>query len=174
MVSCDHNNLGCSGGNMYFTWDYLENTGIVTDVCYPYVSGDGSEPPCADSCKNGDPWVKNRCKENSVVEVETADEIKDQLMTHGPMETGFMVFEDFMAYKSGIYVYTKGEPLGGHAVKMLGWGKEGDVEYWICANSWGEVWGDKGIFKIKFGEVNIDTSVWACTPDVPAMEQPIQ
>jgi len=60
-----------------------------------------------------------------------------------------MVFRDFMTYKSGIYVYTSGEPLGGHAVKMIGYGRENGIDYWICANSWGPNWGDNGYFKIK-------------------------
>ena len=42
---------------------------------------------------------------------------------------------------------------GGHAVKLVGWGKEdssGD-EYWLIANSWTTNWGDKGFFKILRG-----------------------
>ncbi len=43
-------------------------------------------------------------------------------------------------------------PLGGHAVKIIGWGKD----HWIANNSWNESWGDKGTFKIAFGECGID------------------
>jgi len=64
------------------------------------------------------------------------------------METGFTVYEDFMSYKSGIYHHVSGEVAGGHAVKMIGWGNEGGVDYWICANSWGPEWGEKGFFRI--------------------------
>ena len=34
--------------------------------------------------------------------------------------------------------------LGGHAIKILGWGVEGGVDYWLVANSWNSDWGDKG------------------------------
>ena len=43
-------------------------------------------------------------------------------MNSGPVETGFMVYEDFYNYKSGIYSYVSGSLLGGHAVKIIGWG----------------------------------------------------
>ena len=83
------------------------------------------------------------------------------------METGFEVYHDFFNYKSGVYQHVTGDLAGGHAVKMVGWGITDDgVEYWICANSWGPEWGEKGFFRIKTGEGQIDSSVWGCLPDV--------
>jgi len=84
------------------------------------------------------------------------------------MQTGFNVYEDFMHYQSGIYHHVTGDMKGGHAVKILGWGQENDVDYWICANSWGPDWGEKGFFRIMMGECNIDESVWACDPELDA------
>jgi len=80
------------------------------------------------------------------------------------METSFNVYSDFMNYKSGIYKHTSGYLEGGHAVKILGWGVEGGVNYWICANSWGTSWGEKGFFRIAYGECGIDSTVYGCTP----------
>lgn len=76
------------------------------------------------------------------------------------METGFTVYEDFMSYSGGVYKHTSGAQLGGHAVKIVGWGDG----YWICANSWGPSWGEKGFFNIAFGECGIDSAVYACSP----------
>ena len=71
-----------------------------------------------------------------------------------------------MNYKSGIYSKGKNaELLGGHAVKIVGWGKEGDTEYWVVANSWGEEWGEKGYFRIAFGECGIE-NVISGTPKI--------
>ena len=42
------------------------------------------------------------------------------------METGFVVYEDFMNYKSGVYHHVSGKMLGGHAVKIIGWGVSED------------------------------------------------
>ena len=34
--------------------------------------------------------------------------------------------------------------LGGHAIRILGWGTENGTPYWLVANSWNTDWGDKG------------------------------
>jgi len=38
-----------------------------------------------------------------------------------------------------------------HAVKIIGWGIEEGVHYWLCVNSWNTEWGDKGLFKMFRG-----------------------
>ena len=87
-------------------------------------------------------------------------------MTNGPIEVAFTVYEDFINYKSGVYQYHTGRALGGHAVKMVGWGVEGGVPYWILVNSWNQYWGDKGTFKIKRGtnECGIESYAVAALP----------
>lgn len=45
---------------------------------------------------------------------------------------------------AGVYQHVSGSALGGHAIKMLGWGEENGVPYWLCANSWNTDWGDNG------------------------------
>ena len=90
----------------------------------------------------------------------------NDIYTNGPMETGFDVYNDFFSYSSGIYQHVSGLYAGGHAVKIIGWGNEAGVDYWICANSWGTGWGEQGFFRIRMGECNIDTGVFSCLPDV--------
>ena len=82
------------------------------------------------------------------------------------METSFTVYSDFMNYKSGIYQHKSGTQEGGHAVKILGWGTESGLNYWICANSWGTSWGESGYFRIAFGECGIDSAAYGCHPVV--------
>ena len=55
----------------------------------------------------------------------------------------FIVYRDFMSYKSGVYHHVSGEALGGHAVKIVGYGVDSvsNKKYWIVANSWGTSWG---------------------------------
>ena len=62
--------------------------------------------------------------------------IQTELMTNGPVEASFTVYEDFLTYKSGVYHHMTGKALGGHSVKIIGWGKEGQEAYWLVANSW--------------------------------------
>lgn len=52
---------------------------------------------------------------------------------------------------SGVYYHKRGDAVGGHAVKILGWGIQDDVPYWLCANSWNTLWGESGFFKIIRG-----------------------
>jgi len=69
-----------------------------------------------------------------------------------------------MSYQKGIYHYTTGSFLGGHAVKIVGWGVEQGTEYWLIANSWSTSWGEKGFFRIKTGEVGIAGTGYSCSP----------
>lgn len=50
----------------------------------------------------------------------------------------------FWLSHAGVYQHVSGSALGGHAIKMLGWGEENGVPYWLCANSWNTDWGDNG------------------------------
>lgn len=50
LVSCDKGDMGCNGGWIQNAWSYLEKTGIVSDACYPYTSGDGNSGTCRKTC----------------------------------------------------------------------------------------------------------------------------
>ncbi len=47
-------------------------------------------------------------------------------MKNGPVETHLDVYEDFMYYQGGIYEHIEGKMLGGHAIKIIGWGVENE------------------------------------------------
>lgn len=88
-------------------------------------------------------------------------------MTNGPMQVGYMVYQDFYLYQSGIYEVTSSTPAGGHAVLLYGW--DHDVNgrlYWLMQNQWGEDWGENGFFRIYAGESGIDSNPYGCTPDM--------
>lgn len=58
-------------------------------------------------------------------------------MSKGSVTATFTVYSDFLTYSSGVYQHLTGSQVGGHAVKMIGWGvTTGGVAYWICANQW--------------------------------------
>ena len=56
-------------------------------------------------------------------------------------------------YKGGVYRRSKQAqgPLGGHAVKIVGWGVEEGRPYWTAMNSWSPLCGDRGFIKIAGG-----------------------
>lgn len=46
--------------------------------------------------------------------------------------------------------------MGLHSVKIIGWGEENHLPYWLLVNSWGLEFGDKGTFKILRGTNECD------------------
>lgn len=78
-----------------------------------------------------------------------------------------MVYEDLYNYKTGIYEYTSGGLIGGHAIRAVGWGHDDDGHlYWIVQNQWTYLWGHHGYAKIKAGQIGIDTWSLSCMPDI--------
>ncbi|KAI2548815.1 cathepsin B, partial [Homo sapiens] len=67
---------------------------------------------------------------------------------------------------SGVYQHVTGEMMGGHAIRILGWGVENGTPYWLVANSWNTDWGDNGFFKILRGQdhCGIESEVVAGIP----------
>jgi len=77
--------------------------------------------------------------------------MQQALMKAGPIEVAFTVYEDFEVYTGGIYKATSSKQMGGHAVKLVGWGVDNGVKYWKIANSWNPYWGENGYFRIVRG-----------------------
>lgn len=80
--------------------------------------------------------------------------IRQDIFKWGPIATGMKVYPDFYTFdaKNDIYAWNGQESqVGGHAIQLIGWGKENNIEYWIAKNSWGDDWGDRGYFRIKRG-----------------------
>jgi cathepsin B len=125
LVSCETDNFGCNGGWPNLSWAYMQKTGIVSDSCYPYVSGGGITKPCAikdGKCVDGSPVKKYFAKD--IKELKSIAEIKEDIFNNGPVEAYFTVYADFMSYKSGIYKQSSKRNVGAHAIKIVGWGKE--------------------------------------------------
>lgn len=188
---CSSCGFGCNGGYPESAWQYFKGTGIVTGG--PYNSNQGCQPYKIPACDHHVPGSKNpchgelptpecvhTCREGynvsysddkhfgtSVYTVSSsADEIAREIMTNGPVEAAFTVYEDFPNYKSGVYQHESGSALGGHAIKILGWGVEDGTPYWLVANSWNPRWGDEGFFKILRGSdhCGIESGVVAGMP----------
>ncbi|CAH1731587.1 cathepsin B-like [Aphis gossypii] len=192
LAFCCHTcGFGCNGGYPIKAWQYFKRHGVVsggnyntTDGCQPY-----QVPPCLHhqegegSC-DSQPREKNhkcsrKCYGNETIDyksdhVKTRDayyltfnSIQKDVQAYGPIEASFDVYDDFLHYKSGVYAKTENATkLGGHAVKLIGWGVEHGVDYWLMVNSWGYEWGNNGLFKIRRGtnECGIDNSTTGGVP----------
>ena len=151
LVSCDTANHGCGGGYLNKAWEYMETKGVPADSCDPYSSGDNDESgSCSANCSQF-------YKAANIKQYTTPATIQAGILAGGPVQTAFTVYQDFMSYTSGVYTHTSGAELGGHAVKIIGWGVSDSQDYWIVANSWGTSWGQNGFFWIAFGQCGIDS-----------------
>uniref|UniRef100_A0A6B2LG61 Peptidase C1A papain C-terminal domain-containing protein n=1 Tax=Arcella intermedia TaxID=1963864 RepID=A0A6B2LG61_9EUKA len=157
-----------------WAWSYLQSYGVVENQCVPYTSEDGDVESCTydqKSCTTGAPWklyyVSNYTHVGSLVNPsEHVTEIMKAVM-EGPVDATFDVWGDFDDYNGGVYSHQSGEYEGLHSVKIIGWGVEGGVDYWLVQNSWGASWGpDGGFFKIKKGvdECFIESLVYTGYP----------
>jgi len=166
---CTACGYGCQGGWPIKAMQYWQTTGIVTGGnygsnlgCQPYEippcshnCQESQTPRCSQpSCNSGYRRPYNRDKHTSssayyVTPNEAA--IRQEIFTNGPVVAAFNVYQDFYNYKSGVYYHTSGGFVGGHAVKILGWGTESGTPYWLVANSWNATWGMQGYFKMRRG-----------------------
>lgn len=126
------------------------NTGIADEACFPYDTG---RTDCANPCSD---WQNRVIKINAPHGIAAAD-IKAAIYDKGPVSACFVVYNDFFAYKSGVYKHVTGAQAGGHCVSLVGY--DDAAGCWIAKNSWGQGWGDRGFFRIAYGECGIDT--WA-------------
>jgi C1A family cysteine protease len=150
LVSCSGAG-SCSGGYIDDASDYIRNTGLPPESYYPYTATNGA-------CRNAIfGWQNNTSVITSWHYVggttsPTVEQIKNDLVTYGPLVTTMDVYTDFFSYSSGIYKYATGHLEGGHAILIVGYD---DVDqYFIVKNSWGSGWGESGYFKIAYSELS--------------------
>jgi cathepsin B len=171
-IDCDTRESGCSGGYLTYTWDFLANVGTPLDSCVPYVNKDTTATfPCPSSCIDGSPISTYRARADTIhyyTSPSQIAQIQQNIMTDGPMQAAMDVYTDFFYYQSGVYTHLYGNFVGGHAVKLVGWGVDSSsgLPYWIAYNQWGTNWGMKGVFWIERGvnECNIESLVIAGNP----------
>jgi cathepsin B len=163
LVACDWVGMGCQGGWPLSAFGYMAIFGLPTEECQPYHAGEsGSAWGCSSTCEDSNTeFKKYRCKTPWLNFSNSG--IKNEIKARGPVEGTMMVYEDFINYHGGIYKHVTGSLLGGHAIKMLGWGEEEGVKYWIAANSWSTSWGEEGYFRIEEGTSSFGSSAYSCT-----------
>eukprot|EP01114_Cavostelium_apophysatum_P021639 TRINITY_DN760_c0_g1_i1.p1 TRINITY_DN760_c0_g1~~TRINITY_DN760_c0_g1_i1.p1 ORF type:complete len:319 (+),score=56.35 TRINITY_DN760_c0_g1_i1:53-1009(+) len=176
LVACADN--GCEGGDAGDAWNYAAEDGLVTGDCLPYTipSCPPQQQPClnftntpdcpSNVCSNASASWNPRILSSAYGVSGDEQSIMTEIYQNGPVEACFDVYADFVTYKSGVYQQTSQDYLGGHCIKIIGWGVEKGLPYWLCNNSWTTYWGDKGQFKILRGqdECGIEDDVVAGMP----------
>lgn len=80
----------------------------------------------------------------SYYKINDEDELKYALYYHGPVAAGMRWYRHCSLDKNYMYTFDPKDNFSGHAVMIVGWGKD----YWIVQNSWGKGWGTEGRFYI--------------------------
>lgn len=144
-------------------------TGIELDTCI-----DKKTPMRKYRCKTA--YICSKEKDNIYTKEK---KLMYDIYKYGPVIVGMMLFPDFINDYDGKTIYThhdksSGE-IGGHAVRLVGWGEENVngqlIKYWWVANSWGTDWGLNGYFRIKrcMSEIQLEDNVMSVLPDFPGM-----
>jgi C1A family cysteine protease len=158
LVSCSHAG-NCGGGYIDRASDFISDTGLPEESCYPYTATNGN---CRKACKD---WRLNTDRIDSWFYVATTsptvDAIKNALYVYGPLVTTMDVYTDFIYYTGGIYSYTSGSYEGGHAILIIGY--DDTYHYFIAKNSWGNGWGEGGFFNIAYSQIGypVEFGYWS-------------
>ena len=140
---------GCNGEFPDVTWNYINKSGITTDICLPYKKRENS---CSNKCESKDNKLK-LFHSGETIFLEDEISIKKEIMENGPVTSMMYLYQDYYSYKSGIYIHSDGENyFGFHAIAIVGWGVEKNVKYWIVQDSYGTSRGENGYMKIKIGD----------------------
>jgi hypothetical protein len=129
----------------------FRDKGVADEASFAYFAGD-------QDCKLPYPERQDHLtKITGWHTIYSVADMKEWLSTKGPLVACFTVYDDFFYYFGGIYRHLHGHEAGGHCVCVVGY--DDDKEYWICKNSWGNLFGEVGYFKIAYGECGIDSSM---------------
>ncbi|XP_033725078.1 cathepsin L1-like [Pecten maximus] len=153
LVDCSkkEGNKGCKGGLMDNGFRYIkENNGIDTEESYPYRGKDGKckfEASNVGATDTGFVDVKSK----------SVSALQQAVSTIGPISVAMDAsHRSFQMYRSGIYKERMCSSTKlDHGVLAVGYGTEGQKDFWIIKNSWGTSWGMKGYFNIERSQANM-------------------
>ncbi|EYB96020.1 hypothetical protein Y032_0154g2994 [Ancylostoma ceylanicum] len=189
LLACCDDCGGCFGGWPSKAYKWAERAGVVTggkyrqkNVCKPYVfypCGEHEHEPYYGPCPEIW-WPRPKCRrtchykynkgyqedkhfvKRSYYLPTNETSIRQEIFVNGPVVAIFHVYDDFLEYKKGIYVHKWGSDRGAHAVKIIGWGEEDNLKYWLISNSLNTDWGEDGFFRMLrgFDHCNIENLVY--------------
>ena len=150
VASCSGGNIGCcEGGYKGTALDYITNTGVVDEGCFPYSASCES---CANKCSNPNEQINISGKLYPGYDEE---DIKRAIINYGPITGGILSWW--------------------HVMVMVGFDKDPEDRetLWIFKNSWGTGWGDNGYGYLKV-ELNDMYSREALLTPVTSLETPYE
>merc|ERR1719498_1035804 len=116
-----------------------------TETDYPYAAHNNK-------CKYDKSKGKVKTSKVHWVKTKSVEQLK-AAVANGVVSVSIQANQDpFYHYTGGIIDTPDCGVHHDHAVNVVGYGKEGDVEYYIVRNSWGPDWGEEGYARIAARE----------------------
>ena len=167
LLNC-HGGGTCNGGSQYHAYKYIhDNGGIPFDTCLAYeaCSSDSHQEVCKNrdfsctpvnicrtSTSKGTVAIKNypNVTIESFYTLRGYLDMMTEIYKNGPIACA-MNCGPITNYKGGIVDSPNESKSTDHIISIVGWGYDGNRQYWIVRNSWGEFWGELGFFRIFLG-----------------------
>jgi C1A family cysteine protease len=150
LVDCNTGNFACDGGTLTKAMGWHVNWPTTDAVNYPYIDGKSTcKYPTTSDVET--PAV-NRLMTTVTLLRKPLEDVINALIKFGPlittMDSTYLPF-----YVSGIFDPAPFEydcTTANHAVNIIGYGIDPETKrtYFIVRNSWGELWGEQGNFRI--------------------------
>ncbi len=188
--------IACTGNDLYSALQELYTFGTTSGKCVPYntindstaavkydlgASSDASNIPNCwdvigidfDTCVDQKTAARMYRAEDIYSLRDNEDDIMQEIYRWGPVSAGFKVYEQFFNNYDGKSIYmgpnSDENVLGGHAIRIVGWGEENNVKFWWIANSWSNKWGMNGYFRMKkmIPQCQLEQNVVGLKPEFP-------
>jgi len=166
LISCEHNSLGCHGGNAILAYEWMSNNEITDETCSIYTGrglDNGQQCSPMTKCRNCSPgqacvvpdsYYVYQTEEFGPVSGEEA--MMQEIYQRGPIACGVAVPDSLIEYTGGVYCDDTGNVAIDHDIPVVGYGvTEDGQKYWTVRNSWGSHWGEHGFFRVCRGVNNI-------------------
>eukprot|EP00930_Biecheleria_cincta_P000897 TRINITY_DN10208_c0_g1_i1.p1 TRINITY_DN10208_c0_g1~~TRINITY_DN10208_c0_g1_i1.p1 ORF type:complete len:557 (+),score=60.26 TRINITY_DN10208_c0_g1_i1:56-1726(+) len=160
----------CNGGSGLLGFKTVSRWGVPTggpdfrgnmqdgvQTCYPQILPNENGIRCPGACSPYVQYPRNLQNDLFYVQYQpralhpagkqTPYLVKQALMQDGPILLGMRIYQDFYAYRNGIYEPSRqswNRYMGGHAVTGMGFGPG----YILAVNSWSTAWGMDGAFHV--------------------------
>jgi cathepsin L len=149
LVDCsgDYGNMGCDGGLMDNGFEYIKKYGLETEDDYPYEGVD-------DDCQYDKSKVVAHIKSYTDISSGNEKELTNAIQTVGPISVAIEANDNFMYYNGGVFDDSSCGHSLNHGVLAVGYGSEGNKNYYIVKNSWADSWGENGYVRMSRNKNN--------------------
>jgi len=137
--SASFGNQGCDGGLMDSAFKYIIANGIVAEEAYPYTAQDGT-------CNLSGKTKVGTVSAYTDVTSGSESDLVAAIGSIGPISVAIDAsHSSFQLYSSGVYYESQCSTSAlDHGVLAVGYGANGNKDFYIVKNSWGTVWGTQG------------------------------